>query len=137
MGAWSTGIFDNDTACDWAYGLEGARDHRLIERTLDAVLDAGDDYIDASDAERALAAAETLARLLGRGGGRDAYTRTMDTWVAAHPQPPSAALLDKARRAVDRVLGDDSELRELWEDSDDADDWRKTVEDLQARLRAG
>lgn len=137
MGAWSTGIFDNDTACDWAYGLEEARDHGLIERTLDAVLDAGDDCIDASDAEEALAAADTLARLLGRGGVRNAYTEAVDAWVAAHPQPPSAALLDKARRTVARVLGEQSELRELWEESGDGGDWRAAVEDLQARLRAG
>jgi len=25
MGAWGTGNFDNDTACDWAYGLEGIK----------------------------------------------------------------------------------------------------------------
>lgn len=137
MGAWDTGIFDNDTACDWAHGLKDVRDHGLIERTLDAVLDAGDDYLEAPEAEEALAAAETLARLRGRGGVRNAYTEAVDAWVAAHPGPPSPALLDKAQRAVARVLGVDSELRELWEDSDDADAWRQAVEDLLARLRAG
>ena len=136
MGAWGTGNFDNDTACDWAYGLEGERDHGLIERTLDAVLAADKDYVGASNAERALAAADALALLLGHGGGRNAYTETVHAWAAAHPLPPSAALLDKARCAIHRVLGPESELRELWEGSDDADAWRKTVENLQARLRA-
>lgn len=136
MGAWDTGIFDNDTACDWACGLKDAHDRALIERTLDAVLDVGDDYLEAPEAEEALAAAETLARLLGRGGVRNAYTEAVDAWVAAHPGRPSPELLDKARRAVARILGADSELRELWEDSDDADAWRQAVEDLQARLRA-
>lgn len=136
MGAWDTGIFDNDTACDWACGLKDAHDRALIERTLDAVLDVGDDYLEAPEAEEALAAAETLARLLGRGGVRNAYTEAVDAWVAAHPGRPSPELLGKARRAVARILGADSELRELWEDSDDADAWRQAVEDLQARLRA-
>lgn len=136
MGAWDTGIFDNDTACDWACGLKDAHDRALIERTLDAVLDVGDDYLEAPEAEEALAAAETLARLLGRGSVRNAYTEAVDAWVAAYPGRPSPELLDKARRAVARVLGADSELRELWEDSDDADAWRQAVEDLQARLRA-
>ena len=41
MGAWGTGTFDNDTACDWAYGLDEVNDLSLVKRTLESVLDAG------------------------------------------------------------------------------------------------
>ena len=44
---------------------------------------------------------------------------------------PSAALLDKARRVVDRVLAEDSELAELWDDSDSAADWRASMAALR------
>jgi hypothetical protein len=30
MGAWGTGIFDNDTACDWAYDLKETSDLSLL-----------------------------------------------------------------------------------------------------------
>ena len=29
MGAWGTGVFDNDTACDWSYDLEKTKDFSL------------------------------------------------------------------------------------------------------------
>ena len=70
MGAWGTGIFDNDTACDWAYDLEGASDLSLIERALSKVLNVGAEYLEATEAEEALAAAETIARLKGNLGGQ-------------------------------------------------------------------
>lgn len=134
MGAWGTGIFDNDTACDWAHELEGQRDLRVIERTLDAVLD-GDDAPDADIGEEALAAAEALARLQGHWGVRNSYTERMDAWVEAAGLTPPAALVDKAHAAIDRILGTDSELAELWGESDEFDGWKAAVAELRGRLR--
>jgi uncharacterized protein DUF4259 len=51
MGAWGTGIFDNDTACDWAYGLKETNDLSLIESALDKVLTVGAEYLNASETE--------------------------------------------------------------------------------------
>ena len=36
MGAWGTGIFDNDMACDWAGELDGAEDLSPVEEALEA-----------------------------------------------------------------------------------------------------
>ena len=83
MGAWSHEPFGNDTACDWAYGLENAKDLKYIEETLDRIIDAEEDYVDASDAEEAVAAAEVVAKLLGCGTQSDAYTKTADDWVSS------------------------------------------------------
>jgi hypothetical protein len=134
MGAWGTGIFDNDTACDWAYELEGQRDLGVIERALDAVLD-GDDAPDADIGEEALAAAEALARLQGHWGVRNSYTERMDAWVEAAALTPPPALVRRAHAAIDRILAADSELAELWGESDDADAWKAAVAELRARLR--
>jgi hypothetical protein len=134
MGAWGTGIFDNDTACDWAYELEGQRDLGVIERTLDAVLD-GDDAPDADIGEEALAAAEALARLQGHWGVRNSYTERMDAWVEAAALAPPRALVRRAHAAIDRILAADSELVELWSESDEFDAWKAAVAELRARLR--
>jgi hypothetical protein len=83
MGTWGVRAFENDTACDWAYGLEGTEDLTHVEAALDQVLAAGEEYLDADVACDALAACEVLARLQGRPGYTSAHTEAVDQWVAA------------------------------------------------------
>ena len=134
MGAWGTGVFDNDTACDWAYGLEEQSGLALIERTLDTVLAAAGEYLDASDAEEALAAIETIARLQGHWGVRNSYTANVDAWVEKAKLQPPPALARKAHAAIDRILGEDSEILELWDDSELLDEWKQEVDALRLRV---
>jgi hypothetical protein len=133
MGTWGTGAFDNDTAADWLYALEEVDDLSLIETTIASVLDGDDEYLDADVAAEALAACEVVARLLGRRGVRHASTETLDKWVEKHSLSPSKELLESARKAIGRVLSGDSELRELWSESEGTD-WLAVVEDLRLRL---
>jgi hypothetical protein len=134
MGAWGPGIFENDTASDWAFGLEGAKDTSLIERTLAKVLAVGDQYLEAPDAEEGLAAAEAVARLTGNWGGRDAYTEPMDKWIEKVHISPGARLVQTAVAVVERVLSQPSELLELWAGSDEFDAWKTALGDLRSRL---
>jgi hypothetical protein len=136
MGAWGHLAFDNDTANDWAYGLEEVDDLSLVEAAFDEIEEVGAEYLDQDVACNALGACEVLARLLGHPGYTNAYTEKVDQWVAAHKLKPSSALLKRASAAIDRVLAENSELRDLWEEGDDGDAWRKSVEDLRARMRA-
>ena len=55
--------------------------------------------------------------------------------MAAHPQTPSPALLARANAIIDRILSDDSELKDLWADSDENSNWLASVDDLRQRLR--
>jgi hypothetical protein len=75
-----------------------------------------------------------LARCIGNAGYRDAYTAKVDAWVAAHSLKPSISLLNRASMAIQRIVSDNSELRELWEDGDGGVRWREAVDDLAARL---
>lgn len=134
MGTWSHEPFGNDAANDWAYGLEEGDGLALVEDALDKVLEAGDAYLDAGDAEEAIAAIEVLAKLLGKGTQSDSYTKKVDAWVAANRGAPSPALLQKARGALARIAGKDSELAEAWDEGDDADAWRALVAALQRAL---
>ncbi|MCC6899205.1 MAG: DUF4259 domain-containing protein [Polyangiaceae bacterium] len=134
MGAWDVGTFDNDTASDWAYELHGSEDLGLVESAIEAVLITASDYLDADEACEALAACEVLARLRGRWGDRTPHTEAVDGWVEAHPMSPPEDLLARAVEAIDRILAEASELRELWDESDEGDKWRATVAELRARL---
>lgn len=136
MGAWGTGIFDNDRACDWAHDLKETSDLSLIESALDKVLKVGAEYLNASEAEEALAAAETIARLKGNWGVRDSYTEIMDKWVETTRLTPPQALIEKALRGIERVLSGPSELLELWGEVDGFIAWEESVKDLSGRLKA-
>ena len=135
MGTWGVGPFENDTACDWKYDLEEIDDHRLIESTLRKIDDAGTNYLKAPEADEAIAAAETIARLKGSFYVRNAYTETVDAWVAKHNFDPPQELVDSAIKAMERILTPPSELLELWEESDEFGDWKQQMEDLKTRLK--
>ncbi|MDQ6883664.1 MAG: DUF4259 domain-containing protein [Candidatus Dormibacteraeota bacterium] len=134
MGTWGVRAFDNDGANDWAYDLEKTRDLSLVESAIAEVERAGAEYLQGDDADNALAACEVLARLNGRPGYTDAYTEKVDKWVKAHPLKPSPDLIKRANASIDRILGEQSELRELWEESDSADEWRAAMADLRSRV---
>jgi hypothetical protein len=134
MGAWGTGIFDNDTAADWASEVAEANDLSFIESTLDRVLEVGGEYLDGSDAEEGLAAAEALTRLFGNGGKSNAYSEDLDQWVKSTRIKPTPQLRQKGLMTIDRILAANSELVELWQESDEFEDWKSVVMDLRGRL---
>jgi hypothetical protein len=137
MGAWSCESFGNDDACDWAAQLEEYEDLSLVEATLDAVLEAGDEnYLEAPEASEAIAAAEVVARLQGNACTQDASPEEVDAWVDRIRLMPSPELAAKARRALDRVLAGPSELMELWDESEEAGQWRAAVRELKDRIRS-
>jgi hypothetical protein len=131
MGAWGYGIFENDTAADWLGSFREEPDLATIEAALDNAISAGPDYLDATEAEEALAAAELVACLLGNASDD---TADIDELVAAIEETPSPKLVQKARKAVARVMTEPSELVELWTEADSLDEWTATLEDLDERL---
>jgi hypothetical protein len=136
MGAWSYESFGNDDACDWIAQLEDYDDLGFVESTLDVVLAVGDDYLEAPEACEAIAAAEVVARLQGRSGSKDSGSETVDAWVERVKLQPSPILIDKARRALDRILTEPSELLELWEEAEPSGEWQAAVKKLKARVNA-
>lgn len=133
MGAWGVLAFDNDDANDWAHGLDGVSDLSLVESAFEQVEAAGSSYLEQGPACEALAACEVVARLRGRPGHKNSYTEKVDEWVAAHRIDPPGGLITRGEAAIVRILGPESELRELWEEARDQE-WRAAVEDLRVRM---
>jgi hypothetical protein len=134
MGTWAHDAFGNDNAGDWAFGLEECSDLSLVESTLDKILNAENEYLEAPDAEEGLAAAEVIARLQGHWGERNPFTEPADTWVEKVKLKPSKALAQKAHRVIERILLEPSELLELWQESKDFEAWKNSVQNLKARI---
>jgi hypothetical protein len=134
LGAWGPLAFDNDTACDWAARLKSVDNLSLVVGTFAEIGD-DDGYLDSEVACQALAACEVLARLQGNSGYQNAYTKDVDDWVIGHPMRPPNPLLKRADEVIERILGEQSELRALWAEADGTR-WRDAVEDLRQRLDA-
>jgi hypothetical protein len=134
VGAWGTGIFENDAASDFATSVAESEGLKVLEQALDRVLASEGNYLEAPDAEEGLAAAEIVARLMGRSGIRTPDTAPIDAWVERMASAPSEELVEKARRSITRILTEPSEILELWQESDDYAAWRRAVEDVAERL---
>ena len=136
MGTWSHEPFGNDTANDWAYELEDATDFSVIDATLQTALDEGQDDLDADLAMEAIAAVEVLAKTLGHGTQTDVYTEKVDEWVENIHLQPSAALLQKAQQVLALVSSDQSELKELWQESEEYELWANNLRQLNTILHS-
>ena len=131
MGAWDTGSFDNDDAMDWLYDLENAQDFSFLAEACETVKDQRGIAPEAGDCVAAICAAEVVAALMGNPG--DDLPDEVLTWVDEMPDP-SDTLSQMARDALHVVLTR-SELKALWRESDQYEEWQAGLENLQERLR--
>jgi Domain of unknown function (DUF4259) len=129
MGAWSHGNFANDNALDWVAALRRDGSGAVIH-ALNAVPESDDQYLQASTASAALAAAEVVAAQAGSPAPK--LPTKVSAWVSNQP-PPAPELVAIARRAVERVLRR-SELRDLWAESASSEAWQAEVAGLLTRL---
>lgn len=127
MGTWGTGSFENDNACDWLFDLQRSADLKVVK----AALTPPKGFLEAPDSELVLAGAEIVAAGLGRPLPRLPERATQ--WVKTHSGLDFASLVAAAREQIARVLTQ-SELKELWQDSEQLEDWLPHVNDLVSRL---
>ncbi len=80
-----------------------------------------------------LAMAHSAALSWRHRKGEDKLPEDVADWVAGQKRP-DAALVDKAYRAVKRILDGDSELVQVWNEAKQGAEWRKSLEYLLARL---
>lgn len=129
--AWDTGPFDNDEAADFIADLAEAPDWRAVVLILDHVTKASG-YLEAPEAEMAVAAAAIVAAAYGDGALLPEGRRDLKAALGAPPE--GAAKL--ARAALTRVVGPASELDELWQEGDAHDAWLTHIAGLQTILSA-
>jgi hypothetical protein len=135
MGAWGAGNFENDDAMDWVIDFESARDLEIIQNALEAVIQSAGDYVDAWEASVALAAAEVVAALL-----RKPHPKLPDEVVGWVSQQHGKSLvvenliIEQAMRALS-IIAAESELKELWEETDEFDLWQAEITGLHGRLQ--
>ncbi len=138
MGAWGPGTFENDSALDWVHDLAEFEDAKFLSETLQAVFEEADDdgLLDSDVGSYALAAAEVVAA--ARGKPHPELPLEISDWLGTAEPKIDTKLLNLAIRAVERVVIDQkSELRLLWEDADEAEEfksWLDAGNNLKSRL---
>jgi hypothetical protein len=130
MGTWNPGNFDNDDAQDWLLELQDAVDTDVIEEALGDVVENGG-YVEAPDAQQAVAAAEIVAAMAGHPAHD--LPAAAAAWAQLHGHLADQTLLALAERVVRRIQ-DHSELPDLWAGGDRLDEWDAAIDDLRARL---
>lgn len=134
MGASGANVFEDDASMDWleSYRASGAG---AVASALDTAAHTPvTDYLEVDQGAAARAAAEVVAVAHGEfptGISQDHLDR-----LNAHGSDVRALDNIKARAtsALDRLISENSELHELWMDSDDPSDWVAAMNDLRGRL---
>jgi hypothetical protein len=136
MGTWDFGPFDNDHAADWSGDLNDAAPAdrpALIRAAFTAVLEVGDDYLEGDLADYAVAAAAVVVSLLP-GGTRLTTPYAPDFLREGGTVELSDDLPALAVAALDRVVGDESQWRELWSESESFSRALDSVRELREAL---
>ncbi|MDH5478279.1 MAG: DUF4259 domain-containing protein [Nitrospinota bacterium] len=146
MGVWGVGSFENDTAMDLVAELaEVDGGATILASTLHAIASTGtDEVIDSDDAVEALVAAEFLAAL--KGSISDNFPQQAQEWleendllagvnmISGPRKEKEKWLTEMALQAIERIQAENSELDELWRETDEHEEWLVALEDLKGRL---
>jgi hypothetical protein len=135
MGTWALHSFANDDAGDLIGDLVEGADLSPVQESIKRV-QSTEGYLEAPEAQQGIAACEVVALVLGHASAASQAEEELIAWVARVKPSVDAAVVSQAVQVVDRVLAPNSELRELWEESDEFNDWQADVRALRARLQA-
>ncbi len=134
MGAHGYEIFHDDANCDFAAEIADFGDaiqefSNAFERACKA------EYLDYDEGSAALVSAVIIDAILNDTIYPD-ETENFRTFVDTNKKLSVDKLKKSAVKALDRVLDEDSELNELWnENEEDYPKWRGVIVQLQNRLK--
>ncbi|HEY9676807.1 MAG TPA: DUF4259 domain-containing protein [Drouetiella sp.] len=133
MGSWDVSSFGNDGASDWLLELLQSKGADKVFRALMSAGKLGpNDYLQTTESECAVAAAEIVAA--GAGCPARDLPEEAAQWVKERKFSAGAEIIDLALKVMERV-SKNSELKEVWDDTDSSEEWHALMNDLIARLR--
>lgn len=140
MGTWGFKNFENDGASDFKLDvLEG--DKTLVKNAIQQIVKLNEsDYLEAPDCENGLVAIEFIAA--AKGNPSEEFSVSELEWInkndlLKYKKPlfgKRVDIIDDSFKALERII-QNSELKELWEESDELDAWLEIQKDLKNRLK--
>ena len=134
MGAWGMGVFDDDTSCEV---IEDAMDENVPVSDLvkKALSSSEEEYIEYTECHEIIVAAAMTNALINKVTyeGID----NLDNWLSKQAAESVVPFKGKLANALSRVLGESSELNELWaENEDDYPKWKGNLEAIVLGLNS-
>lgn len=138
MGAWDTGIFDDDAALDMIEAYQDINDPTLLFTTA-FELAIGAEFLHYDECHSVTVAAACIDSLRN-GTTYNLETGDEDNPLSAFVQKNKAlntdGLTTLAVRALEKVISDQSELNELWQENEEHyPAWKNNIEALIKRLQ--
>lgn len=136
MGARGIGNFENDDAGDWVYDLEKSKDKSILHKALNSVL-KNSEYIEAPECCEALAAAEVICS--GLSSEHSSMSEEVIKWLNKKPGLFKKSITfdaidaQKSIAAINKILKS-SELKELWEETNEFEEWKNIENRLIEKL---
>lgn len=132
MGAWGYKNFENDIALDWFGEFERNPTVEYINDTFDYII-GEEDYLESDESFEALACAEVVLNQLDNNYLLDL---PQENNIDNIKLDISKDIIKSAIASLEKILYSEiSELRELWIESDDFDDWLAMQEKLLKNLK--
>lgn len=129
MGTWGIGVFDNSDASEWMQVFIVDPNLRILDMAFKQFKDNPEGYFEMPDCNEALAAAEIIAAIKGKP-----HPELPDLVINAIKNLKVEEGLDlKAKDVVD-AIEKNSELQELWSQSENYEEWQEILSDLKKRL---
>jgi hypothetical protein len=125
MGAWGIKNFENDDALDWVYDLVRQSNKNFIINALNKVI-RSDDYIEAPESCDALCAIEIIACV--KNNRFTDLPEGVESWLKKKHGIFRKIIefnekdINLAKTALKKIIKE-SELKELWEESEDYQEW--------------
>lgn len=133
MGAWGADSFANDDAQDWIDDFCDAPSKALIIETIMTVVEMDiNEYLELRESGGAMAAAEVVAALKGHPNSN--LPDRARKCVSKLKFKADEKTINLALKAIERIETN-SEAKELWEESNNLNEWYEAVGDLETRLK--
>lgn len=132
MGAWGMGIFDDDTSCDIIEDAieNGATIETLVEK---AVSIDGSAYIEYEDCHQIIVSAAMVDSLLN--DVNHSNSEEARDWLSRQNADSIIVYKQKLVGLLEKVIGQDSELNELWEENEeDYPEWKGNIQSVITSL---
>jgi len=133
MGAWDYGIFDDDTSCDIALEIGEMEDPKtFFIRSFETALDT--DYLDYDEGHAVTVSAAYIDHIIN-GTSYEGNEENLEDFKTKFPGLMLTDLKPLAVSALGAVIGETSELNELWAENEELyPQWKQNLEDLINRL---
>ena len=132
MGSWGLGTFEDDIACDWLEDLQESDPIAFFAHCLDL---SDLQYVEFLACVGVVCTAEIIHALICEP--RTGLPAAALQWLGEHQGLNVVPFISDTITGLRRVLGPDSEMRELWEDNDAMHDaWLIQMSDLLKRLES-